>query len=33
VFRQGGNVILPVDSAGRMLEVLLVLEHMWAKQK
>jgi hypothetical protein len=25
-----GSVLLPVDSAGRMLELLLTLEKMWA---
>jgi cleavage and polyadenylation specificity factor subunit 2 len=29
VLRDDGNVLLPVDSAGRMLEVMLVLDRMW----
>lgn len=30
VLRRQGSVLLPVDSAGRMLELLLTLEKMWA---
>eukprot|EP00775_Hariotina_reticulata_P011969 gene11969-12112_t len=30
VLRDDGNVLLPVDSAGRMLEVMLVLDRMWS---
>lgn len=29
--RAGGNVLLPVDSAGRVLELLLILEDYWAE--
>ncbi|KAG5253642.1 Cleavage and polyadenylation specificity factor family protein [Salix suchowensis] len=28
----GGNVLLPVDSAGRVLELLLILEHFWGQR-
>ena len=33
VFARGGNVLLPVDSSGRMLEVLLVLDQLWHTHK
>lgn len=29
--RAGGNVLLPVDSAGRVLELILILEDYWAE--
>eukprot|EP00897_Mesotaenium_endlicherianum_P003275 jgi/Mesen1/2976/ME000176S02016 len=31
--RGGGNVLLPVDSAGRVFELLLLVEQQWAQQK
>lgn len=31
--RSGGNVLLPVDTAGRCLELLLALERHWAQHK
>lgn len=31
--RQGGNVLMPVDSGGRVLELLLVLHNFWMKNK
>jgi Cft2 family RNA processing exonuclease len=33
VFARGGNALLPVDSSGRMLEVLLVLDQLWHQHK
>jgi Cft2 family RNA processing exonuclease len=33
VFARGGNALLPVDSSGRMLEVLLVLDNLWHQHK
>ncbi len=33
VFARGGNAILPVNSSGRMLEVLLVLDQLWHTHK
>ncbi|KAJ7974176.1 Cleavage and polyadenylation specificity factor subunit 2 [Quillaja saponaria] len=30
--RAGGNVLLPVDSAGRVLELLLIMESYWADE-
>jgi predicted metal-dependent RNase len=33
VFSRGGNVLLPVDSSGRLLEVLLVLDQLWLQHK
>lgn len=33
VFARGGNVLLPIDSSGRMLEVLLVLDQLWYQNK
>jgi len=30
--RNGGNVLLPVDTAGRVFELMLVLERMWIDQ-
>jgi Cft2 family RNA processing exonuclease len=33
VFSRGGNVLLPVDSSARMLELLLVLDHFWHTHK
>jgi len=31
--RQDGNVLIPVDPAGRVLELMLMLEERWAKQQ
>jgi cleavage and polyadenylation specificity factor subunit 2 len=31
--RNGGNVLLPVDSAGRVLELLMILDSHWNQQK
>jgi Cft2 family RNA processing exonuclease len=33
VFTRGGNVLLPVESSGRLLEVLLVLDQLWQQHK
>jgi Cft2 family RNA processing exonuclease len=33
VFSRGGNVLLPVESSSRMLELLLVLDHFWHNHK
>lgn len=30
--RRGGNVLLPVDSAGRVLELMLVLHNFWTRE-
>ena len=30
--RNGGNVLLPVDSAGRVLELIILLEDFWTSQ-
>jgi len=31
--RQGGNVLIPSDSGGRSLELLMILHHYWRKQE
>eukprot|EP00611_Tribonema_gayanum_P021551 TRINITY_DN416_c0_g1_i1.p1 TRINITY_DN416_c0_g1~~TRINITY_DN416_c0_g1_i1.p1 ORF type:complete len:651 (+),score=190.70 TRINITY_DN416_c0_g1_i1:1279-3231(+) len=31
--RKGGNVLLPCDTAGRVLELLLLLDHHWTRNK
>jgi len=31
--RAGGNVLLPVDTAGRVLELLLLLDSHWEENK
>ena len=31
--RSGGSVLVPVDTAGRVLEVLLCLEHYWGSNR
>lgn len=33
VLRRDGNVLLPVDAAGRALELILLLHHHWEKQR
>lgn len=33
VFSKGGNVLMPVDTSSRMLELLLVLDLMWTQHK
>jgi cleavage and polyadenylation specificity factor subunit 2 len=33
VLRGGGSVLMPVDTAGRVLELLLVLDAAWAAQR
>lgn len=32
-FRNGGNVLIPVDSAGRVLELCLFLDQYWQSQR
>ena len=32
VLRRGGNVLLPVDSAGRVLELVILLEEFWQSE-
>jgi Cft2 family RNA processing exonuclease len=31
--RKGGNVLLPCDTAGRVLELLLLLDHHWTRNR
>ncbi len=31
--RSDGNVLMPVDTAGRVLELILLLEHHWATER
>ena len=31
--RQDGNVLVPIDPAGRVLELMLVLEERWAQKQ
>ena len=29
---QNGNVLIPIDTAGRVLEILMILDQIWAKR-
>ena len=31
--RNGGNVLMPIDTAGRVFEIMLVLESKWHAEK